>query len=148
MPKQANIDSFLNRAGASALARTYGKMVAIELAVKDSLGLGATAHMQHDVATLLSTLATQRATIQPPVPAAALISQAQQLANQLSRLICCHSSGSRMRVPRYSYPYMRYVRHARDGWPTPHTDEQSILAVDSTANQILHTLRSSYGLPL
>lgn len=140
MYRQANRSSFLGKPGSSCLASTYGKLVAIELTIKDELGVTISSGWQHDIQVMLTRFASHRT----GVSAAILNSLATQLANKLNLLSCTNKSGTRICVPSNNYPYMRYVLHEWDGDNAADTKENDIKAVDNIAERIIRILRSSY----
>ncbi len=140
MYRRANRSSFLGKPGSSCLASTYGKLVAIELTIKDELGVAISSGWQHDIQVMLTRFALHRS----GVSAAILNSLATQLANRLNVLSCTNKSGTRICVPSNNYPYMRYVLHEWDGNDAANTKENDIKAVDNIAERIIRILRRSY----
>lgn len=121
MYREANRASFIGRPNSSCLAATYGKLVAIEITIKDIMGTSAQPSWQHNLPIILTSFAAHHASMVPPIPAARLNSLAVQLGNQLSQLTCLNRSGNRSSVPRNSYPHMRYLLHEWDGTHTNDT---------------------------
>lgn len=148
MYRRANRASFLGRPGASRLAATYGKLVAIEITIKDVMGTSALSSWRHNLPVILTSFAAHHAAANPPIPAARLNSLATQLGNQLSRLIYLDLSGARSTVPRNSYPYIRYIFHEWDGTHRNDTKEADIVSLDRVANSIMTTLHSLYGVSI
>jgi hypothetical protein len=146
MYREANRASFLGRNGSSCLAATYGKLVAIEITIKDIMGASAQPSWKHNLPTILTSFAAHRASVNPPVSSASLNSLAAQLGNQLARLICKNLEGNRSSVPRHSYPHMRYLLHEWDGTHPQDTKESDIQGVDRIANRIISTLIRAYGV--
>ncbi|KAB0663973.1 hypothetical protein F6V25_14255 [Oryzomonas japonica] len=140
MHRKANRASFMGRANSSCLASTYGKLVAIEITLKDIMGAVADPTWQHNLPLILTSFADHRATTNP---SATLNSLAAQLGNQLSQLIFQMVSGRKSAVPRHCYPHMRYLLHEWDGQDTKETD---IKAVDAIADNIISTLKIKYGV--
>lgn len=146
MYRETNRASFMGRANSSCLAVTYGKLVAIEITIKDSMGTSAPPTWKHDLSLILTSFATHRASSAQPVSAANLNSLAIQLGNHLSRLSVINLSGNRSNVPKYSYPHMRYLLHEWDGSHTNDTKESEIQEVDTIANRIISVLQKKYGV--
>lgn len=146
MCRKANRASFMGRNGSSCLAATYGKLVAIEITIKDIMGVNAKSSWRHNLPIILTCFAAHHASVTPPVPAARMNSLATQLANQLAQLTCLNLSGNRSNVPHHSYPHMRYLMHEWDGSHPNDTKESDIQEVDGIANSIINTLKSLYGV--
>lgn len=146
MYRKANRASFLGRNGSSCLATTYGKLVAIEITIKDHMGASANPTWQHNLPVILTSFATHFTSSNPTVSTANLNSLAMQLSNNLARLVCSNVSGNRRTVPRHSYPYMRYLFHEWDGSHPTDTKENDIRALDIIANNIISTLQNLYGV--
>lgn len=143
MYRQANRASFLGKQGCSCLARCYGKLVAIEIVLKDHLGPNG-ANVSHDVPALLGKVAAAGAHQTPPILAAPLNSKAQQLSQMLRLLSCSSKTGQRMLVPPSSYPFMRYIFHESDGTHTSDVKEQDLIKIGTLADDIISLLSNTY----
>lgn len=148
MPSMVNVSAFLGRPNVSRLAEAYGRLVAIEIAVKESLGQPSAKNRGHDVPMLLIELANCRDLPPHSIPKGPMISLAQSLSNLINSLYCNDRTGVATNVPRDNYPYMRYVRHAADMWPSPNTDEPVIEQLNSKAVDIIRLLSSTYRMPV
>lgn len=148
MYRRSNRASFLGRPGSSSLAKNYGKLVAIEIAMKDHMGAAATASYSHNLPHILVQYAGEKATAMPPIPGGALQSKSIQLANLLRSLTCMDKQGTRMKVPPHSYPYMRYVMHELDGNDLTDAKETDIEAIGVIADDIIGILSTSYQVAL
>lgn len=146
MYREANRASFLGRNGSSCLATTYGKLVAIELTIKDHMGASAKPEWRHNLPVILTSFATHCSSSNPTVSTANLNSLASQLANNLARFECSGVSGNRQPVPRSSYPHMRYIFHEWDGSHPTDTKESDIHTLDLIADNIIHILQRLYGV--
>lgn len=143
MYRQANRASFLGKQGCSSLAKCYGKLVAIEIALKDHLG-PAGLNTSHDVPELLGRVAIAGRHQNPSISSAELNSKAQQLREKLRLLSCSDKRGLRMSVPPTSYPYMRYIFHELDGAHVDDVKEQDLVAIGVIADNIIRLLSATY----
>jgi hypothetical protein len=146
MYRSTNRASFLGKPGASSLAKAYGKLVAIEIVVKDELGPAATASHGHDVPGLLVALAKARELAPHFVPKAAMTGKVAKLSSLLSGMTCTGKQGARMPVPAVNYPYMRYVLHENDGTHPTDTKEAHIADVGATADEVIDLLINAYKI--
>jgi hypothetical protein len=142
MYRRTNRSSFLGKPNASCLAIAYGKLVAIELTIKDEMGPAASSGWQHDLQVMLTRFAHHNR----HVPSGTLNSLAVQFANRLGNLSCTDKSGARIHVPSNNYPYMRYIMHEWDGTEVTDTKEDDIVAVSEIANRIINILLQNYGV--
>jgi hypothetical protein len=144
MYRKTNRAAFLGKPNSSCLAQSYGKLVAIELTIKDVLGSAATSTYQHDVPRLLNDFAEIHAMNTTPIPASALKSKASQLANTLRQLKCSDKWGGIMMVPHNNYPYMRYVLHELDGADPTDSKEEELQRLGQIADDIVTILGRTY----
>ncbi|MEI8323783.1 MAG: hypothetical protein WCH44_00200 [Betaproteobacteria bacterium] len=136
-----NIQSFLFQSHPNDLARSYGILVALELALKDGghkAGIGG-----HDVPSMLGKAKQFLATSGQLVLAAQVSSFEAQLKNDLIRLHCTGQNGSAQSVPPHSYPYARYTRFQGDWAGVDETPYQVIADLRQTCQHILFFFRSN-----
>lgn len=139
MYRETNRASFMGKNNSSRLATTYGKLVAIEVTIKDVMGAQADPKWKHNLPIILTSFAANYS-----ISSAKLNSLATQLGNQLSRIVFLKLSGVRASIPRDSYPYMRYLMHEWDGNHPHDTKESDIIEVDRIAISIINTLKNDY----
>ena len=146
MYRKTNRASFLSVQGCSCLAACYGKLVAIELALKDHLGAATTSSAGHNVNSLLGRLAALGTAQAPPISAAALNSNSTKLANKLQVLSCASKTGGRISVPPSNYPYLRYIYHELDGTHLSDVKESDLVEIGAIADQIIQIMDVTYGV--
>jgi hypothetical protein len=116
-----NIRSFIKSADASgdSIVRAYCGLVAVELVLKQSTGL-----KDHNVPSALKKFALKYAIGHMSGCKTQLMALATQLSNRIDAIHVNGIDGLARPAPNDSYPYLRYTRHAADGWPEPSTSAQ------------------------
>jgi len=129
--------SGFNSSAAHQLKSTYCSLVAIELALKESLGkINTTGNRGHDVPGLLQEYAAMKP------DAGTILALSTQLGTALAALWSQGIRGTEQKVPSNSYPYLRYLRHDSGGWGGSHSTDaelSNLANVVSTAQTLLRT---------
>lgn len=141
MPHIKNIQSFLFQLHPNHLAESYGILVALELALKDSGHIAGTGG--HDVPSMLGRAKQSLAISGKLVLAAQVTSFEAKLKNDLGQLLCTGQKGSAQAVPTHSYPYARYTRFQGDWGGIDETPNLAIAGLLQTCQQILSFLRAN-----
>jgi hypothetical protein len=117
------------------LLRTYCSLVALELGLKDFLGLlESPDNAGHDLPDLLNQVKQrERRTC------ASINSIQTQLRHQLTAIRCQGRTGVPQSIPAQSYPNIRYMRHS-DDWPADHSTDQQLHAVLGTVRKLISSL--------
>lgn len=142
MPYSYNRSAF--RAGTAdslpILLRTYCSLVALELGLKDALGLkGSPGNAGHDLPDLLNQVKDRNKR------ARGTISSIQtQLRDRLTSIRCQGRAGLPQSIPATSYPHIRYMRHT-DDWPSDASADSELHAVLSTVRKLISSL-AHYGI--
>ena len=137
MPYSCNQSAF--KAGGDdslpVLLRTYCCLVALELGLKDFLGLSESpGNAGHDLPDLLNQVKQRNRR------ACASINSIQtQLRNQLTSIRCQGRAGSPQSMPAQSYPHIRYMRHTTD-WQSDYSTDRQLHAVLSTVRKLVSSL--------
>jgi hypothetical protein len=122
-----------------SLAELYCALVLLELSLKEHLGLiNSPANRGHDLPTLLLRLGSTVA----PHHKAACNQLSIRLGNQLSALWSQSGDGVPVRIPRSSYPYIRYFRHDSD-WADRCSTTGDLESLSTAVARIHALLRSS-----
>jgi hypothetical protein len=137
MPYSYNRSAF--RAGADdslpILLRTYCSLVALELGLKDFLGLQESpGNAGHDLPDLLNQVKQRNRR-----SCGSINSIQTQLRNQLTAIRCQGKAGVPHSIPAQSYPHIRYMRHTSD-WQTDFSTDQQLHAVLSTVRKLVSSL--------
>lgn len=103
------------------MVSAYCGMVAVELVLKQSTGL-----TDHNVPSALNVFAHQFAVGHQRGCKIRLHALSAQLSNALKAISVQGKDGGARFAPAESYPYIRYTRHAADGWPAPATTQQQV----------------------
>lgn len=116
-----NIRAFVAAAASSAdqIVRAYCGMVAIELVLKEATSL-----KDHNVPAALNVFAHKFAVGNHRGCKVRLNALSAQMSNALKAISVQSIDGTPRFAPAESYPYIRYTRHAADGWPTPSTTQE------------------------
>lgn len=128
------------RAGSHAslpiLLRTYCALVALELGLKDHLGLSDSSdNGGHDLPDLLNRVKLDNRR------ASACINAIQtQLRNHLTCIRCQNRSGRAQSIPAQSYPHVRYMRHTSD-WASDCSTDNHLHAVLTTVQKLISSLK-------
>lgn len=137
MPYSYNRNAF--QAGGNdslpVLLRTYCSLVALELGLKDFLGLPESpGNAGHDLPDLLNQVKqrNRRASV-------SINSIQTQLRNQLTSIRCQGRAGSPQSIPAQSYPHIRYMRHTAD-WQSDFSTDNQLHAVLSTVRKLVRSL--------
>jgi hypothetical protein len=142
MPYGYNRNAFRDGPNASSpvLLRTYCSLVALELGLKDFLGLSETAaNAGHDLPDLLNRVKERdRRTC------SSLNSIQTQLRRQLTSIRCQGRGGAAQSIPASSYPHLRYMRHESD-WPSDASTDSQLHTVLSTVQKLTSSL-AHYGI--
>lgn len=121
-----NIRAFVTAAASSAdqMIKAYCGMVAIELVLKQATGL-----TDHNVPSALNVFAHRHAVGNLRGCKVRLTALSVQLSNALKAISVQGKDGAARFAPAESYPYIRYTRHATDGWPAPSTTDEQVKAL-------------------
>ena len=121
-----NIRAFIEAAALSTdkTVKAYCGMVAIELVLKEATGL-----KDHNVPAALNTFAHKFAVNNLKGCKIRLNALATQMSNTLKAISVQGVDGLPRFAPAESYPYIRYTRHAADGWPAPSTSIEQMKAL-------------------
>lgn len=96
-------------------------MVAIELVLKHETGL-----TDHNVPAALNVFAHRFAVGTRQGCKVRLNALSAQLSNSLRAISVQGKDGVARFAPAESYPYIRYTRHATDGWSAPSTTNEQV----------------------
>lgn len=118
-----NIRAFAAAASSSTdeVVRAYCGMVAIELVLKQATGL-----TDHNIPSALNVFAHRFAVDKQRGCKVRLNALSVQLSNALKAISVQGKDGVARFAPAESYPYIRYTRHATDGWPAPSTAHEQV----------------------
>lgn len=118
-----NIRAFVAAATTSTdeMIRAYCGMVAIELVLKQATGL-----TDHNLPGALNVFAHRFAVGNQRGCKLRLTALSAQLSNALKAISVQGKDGVARFAPAESYPYIRYTRHAADGWPAPSTTQEQV----------------------
>ncbi len=147
MTRKASRDSFLRRENSSQLAIVYGKLVAIELAIKDDFGELASLYWNHKIHEMLVDFADAYSQKNQNISVSVIKSYAAQFQNKLKKLVCVYNDNHKSHVPINSYPHMRYVVHENDerGFVTKENDIKNL---EVLVDNIINELNTRYGLAI
>jgi hypothetical protein len=124
------------------LLRTYCSLVALELGLKDVLGLPESPdNAGHDLPDLLNQLKKQNKRATPSINCIQT-----QLRNQLTAIRCQGIRGMAQSVPAQSYPHIRYMRHSTD-WQSDSSTDHQLRVVLSTVGKLVSSL-THYGIDI
>jgi hypothetical protein len=118
-----NISAFVAAAASSPneIVQAYCGMVAIELVLKQETGL-----TDHNIPSALNIFAHKFCVNQRKGCKIRLNALSVQLSNALKAISVQGKDGVARYAPAESYPYIRYTRHATDGWPSPSTSDEQV----------------------
>lgn len=118
-----NIRAFVAAATSSSdeMVKAYCGMVAIELVLKQATGL-----TDHNIPGALNVFALRFAVGNKSGCKVRLNALSAQLSNALKAIIVQGKDGGARFAPAECYPYIRYTRHASDGWPAPYTTHEQM----------------------
>ena len=125
------------------IVKAYCGMVAIELVLKHATGL-----TDHDVPSALINFANRFAVGHKQGCKVRLSTLATQLSNALKLISVQGKNGQPQFIPAACYPYVRYTRHATDGWHAPSTTDEQVKALASLVGHTRHYLASNFQKPL
>ncbi|WP_324037224.1 hypothetical protein [Aeromonas caviae] len=105
------------------IAKAYCGMVSIELVLKDATNL-----RDHDIPGGLNAFALKFATNEAHKSGckAKINSLSTQLGNALKNIYVQGIDSKPRQAPQNCYPYIRYTRHANDGWPEPYSTDTEL----------------------
>lgn len=140
-----NIRAFVVAATASAdeTVKAYCGMVAIELVLKHATGL-----TDHNVPGALNAYAHRFAVGNQRGCKVRLNALSVQLSNSLKAITVQGKDGVARYAPAESYPYIRYTRHASDGWPVPSTTHEQVKTLANLVDGIRSYLSTKFQQPL
>ena len=122
------------------LLKTYCSLVALELGLKDFLGLSeSSGNAGHDLPDLLNQVKQRERRTR-----ASVNSIQTQLRNQLTSIRCQGRAGFAQSIPAQSYPHLRYMRHQND-WSSDSSTDNQLHAVLSTVLKLTSSL-SQHGI--
>lgn len=125
----------------SDLASTYCRLVQLELALKEELGLiNCGGNGGHNVPALLTEYGNTK--VANGTKKISINSAAAKMGSGLAALWCQGRHGTAVKVPKSSYPYMRYVRHNGDGWPSPSSTAACVVSLRNEVNNVIAILKS------
>lgn len=118
-----NIRAFVAAAASSSdqMVSAYCGMVAIELVLKQATGL-----TDHNIPGALNAFAQRFAVGNLSGCKVRLNALSAQLSNAIRAISVQGKDGVARFAPAECYPYIRYTRHAIDGWPAPHTTREQM----------------------
>lgn len=136
-----NIQSFSEVAESSQdpIIKAYCGLVAIELVLKEAVGL-----RDHNVPAAMVKFAHRFAVGHQTGCKVRLTVLSVQLQNDMARVFANSADGVAQSIPPASYPSLRYVRHASDGWPDPSTPRESLEKLALTVSQIRAYFRDKF----
>jgi hypothetical protein len=140
-----NIAAFVTAADVSGdlIIRSYCGMVAIELVLKEAMGLS-----DHNVPAALNHFANKFAVGHLYGCKARLNAIATQLSNAIAAISVQGIDGKPRAAPAASYPYIRYTRHVGDGWTVPSTTVDQAQALTDAVMNARAYLKQKFGKPL
>lgn len=140
-----NIAAFVTAADVSGdlIIRSYCGMVAIELVLKEAMGLS-----DHNVPAALNHFANKFAVGHLYGCKARLNAIATQLSNAIAAISVQGIDGKPRAAPAASYPYIRYTRHVGDGWTVPTTTADQARALADAVMNARAYLKQKFGKPL
>lgn len=126
-----NIRAFAAAASSTDhVVRAYCGLVAIELVLKQATGL-----TDHNVPSALNVFAHRFAIDNLRGCKVRLTALSVQLSNALKAISVQGKDGVARFAPAECYPYIRYTRHATDGWSAPvTTQEQAKMLADAVGS--------------
>jgi hypothetical protein len=129
MPHSTNRTAFLSCSASDPLLRLYTLLIALELTLKDHIGLFSDGH---DLDALVQRMV--------PPPAGDLQAALGTFERSLGKLRCTSKGGGGVLVNSKVYPGIRYLRFVKDGFTdgSPDADVEQTLA---DANQLMVELR-------
>jgi hypothetical protein len=137
MPYGYNRNAFQDGSTASLpiLLRTYCSLVALELGLKDFLGLPESpGNAGHDLPDLLTQVKHREKRT-----CASVNSLQTQLRHRLTAIRCQGKAGCAQSIPAQSYPHLRYMRHQSD-WAADFSTDSQLHAVLSTVQKLTSSL--------
>jgi len=140
-----NIRAFVVAATSSAdeMVRAYCGMVAIELVLKQATGL-----TDHNIPGALNVFALRFAVGNQRGCKVRLNALSAQLSNALQAISVQGKDGLARFAPSESYPYIRYTRHAADGWSAPSTTHEQVKTLADLVGSIRSYLATKFQKPL
>lgn len=140
-----NIAAFLYVASkcTNELVRTYCALVAIELVLKQHVGIS-----DHNIPGGIDRIRLKMAIGKKSGCAQQLTSLATKLRNDLATIAVQSKQFTPRFTPAESYPYIRYARMAGDGWGPPETSPEQLETLSKTVSQLRFYLKSKFGMPL
>lgn len=118
-------------------------MVAIELVLKQSTGL-----TDHNVPSALNIFAHRFAVNNLQGCKIRLAALSVQMSNALRHISVQGKDGLARFAPAECYPYIRYTRHAADGWPAPATTQEQAKALADVVGSTRSYLATKFQKPL
>lgn len=144
MPHTSNIKAFLRATLDQApLVRAYCGLVAIELVLKQEVGL-----TDHNICAGLDKFRVQRAVGTKSWTATALIALTNRIRSGIVAIHVNDKLGLPRSAPFDSYPYIRYLRLEGDGWGAPETALSTVEALAAAVLEVRVFLRTHFELPL
>lgn len=139
-----NIRAFTAAAASTDhVVRAYCGMVAIELVLKQSTGL-----TDHNVPSALNIFAHRFAVNNLQGCKIRLAALSVQMSNALRHISVQGKDGLARFAPAECYPYIRYTRHAADGWPAPATTQEQAKALADVVGSTRSYLATKFQKPL
>ncbi|MEW5620460.1 hypothetical protein ABGT18_03880 [Pseudomonas putida] len=125
------------------VVRAYCGMVAIELVLKQATGL-----TDHNVPSALNIFAHRFAINNLRGCKVRLNALSAQLSNALQTISVQGKDGVARFAPAECYPYIRYTRHAADGWAGPATTEEQAKILADVVGSTRSYLATKFQKPL
>jgi hypothetical protein len=145
MAHTQNIAAFLSISADSGsnIAKIYCELVAVELVLKQHVGLS-----DHNVPSGIDRVKLRMATGTKSGCAAQLTNLATKLRNDLATIAVQNKNFTACQAPPSCYPYIRYARISGDGWGSPETSHEQLKSLSETVSQLRFYLKSKFGMPL
>lgn len=118
-------------------------MVAIELVLKQVTGL-----TDHNIPSALNLFAHRFAVGNKQGCKVRLNALSTQLSNALKSISVQGKDGLARFAPSESYPYIRYTRHAADGWSSPSTTHEQVKTLAELVCSTRSYLTTKFQKPL
>lgn len=140
-----NISAFLEAANncSDDLVRIYCALVAVELALKHSVGLG-----DHNVPSGIDRVSLKMATGSKSGCRQRLTGMAARLRTDIAAIAVQSKTFTSRQAPAEIYPYLRYARIHGDGWGLPEASAQQLKTLLDTVNEVRIYLKTKFEMPL